>query len=257
VKLFGDNPRNSPSDPRTRRQRRLKCRRAFTLLELLVVIAILALLAAWLLPSLARTRQLARSVHCLSNVRQWGVGIALYAEDQEGYFPYEGHFLAPINAGLNLEAWYNVLSRYVGRPAMMELYGADHPPLPHDRSLFTCPSVFKAPKSRPTITNPFFMYGFNNRLDPNGPSRFRRFQVVKPSQTVVFTENSERRYPSASGRFTAGRHDGRANLAFVDGHVEGVHSNDYFRQPEEDAKSRVEWSKTREVYWYPFAGAPQ
>jgi prepilin-type processing-associated H-X9-DG protein len=103
----------------------------------------------------------------------------------------------------------------------------------------------------------FFMYGFNNRLDPNGPARFRISQVKRPVETVMFTENSEQRYPSTSGKYTPARHLGRANLAFADGHAEGVLSNDYFRLPEEDERSRVEWAKPRKVYWYPFSGAPQ
>jgi prepilin-type N-terminal cleavage/methylation domain-containing protein/prepilin-type processing-associated H-X9-DG protein len=59
-------------------------KRAFTLIELLVVIAIISLLVSILLPSLNRAKDLARSVTCLSNLRNSGMGIILYAQDNDG-----------------------------------------------------------------------------------------------------------------------------------------------------------------------------
>lgn len=229
----------------------------FTLIELMVVIVIIALLVVILLPALVRVKTKARSLVCQNHVRQWGFAFWMYGDDNDDYFPYEGHFLTPINAGPNLEAWFNVVAEYAGQPRLMELYSQGRMPLPGERSLFACPSVVAALSRPPTVTRPFFMYGFNNRMDPNGPRRFRRQQVLEPVQTVVFTENSEARYPSTSGRFTPARHEGRANLGFVDGHAESVRSNDYVRTADEDARSSDEWSQSRRVYWYPYPGAPE
>jgi prepilin-type N-terminal cleavage/methylation domain-containing protein/prepilin-type processing-associated H-X9-DG protein len=80
---------------------------AFTLIELLVVVTIISILAAMLLPAMARAKGKAKSISCLSNLRQIGLGMNLYADDANGYLPGTAHFSRS-------NSWIFTLASYVG-----------------------------------------------------------------------------------------------------------------------------------------------
>jgi len=73
----------------TSQDKGLAARRAkgFTLIELLVVIAIIALLMGIMMPALQRVRKQARTVYCLSSLKQLGIAMTAYALDNEDYIP--------------------------------------------------------------------------------------------------------------------------------------------------------------------------
>lgn len=77
-------------------------KKGFTLIELLVVIAIIAILAAILFPVFAQAREQARTISCLSNCRQIGLGVKMYSQDYDEEFPL-GTYPGPRNWEVNLD----------------------------------------------------------------------------------------------------------------------------------------------------------
>ncbi len=77
-------------------------KKGFTLIELLVVIAIIALLMAILMPALRRAKQQTQTIICRSNLKEWGLVFALYAQDNEDSFPqgYQGNGVSAEDAWL-------------------------------------------------------------------------------------------------------------------------------------------------------------
>jgi len=104
-------------------------RPGFTLVELLVVVSIISLLAALLLPALAKARDSGRKAVCISNLRQIGVAIHVYADDHHGVIPYGPKappFITPSSLYPSTGAPTSLISLYGGQPVGMGLLLPNH-----------------------------------------------------------------------------------------------------------------------------------
>jgi prepilin-type N-terminal cleavage/methylation domain-containing protein/prepilin-type processing-associated H-X9-DG protein len=82
-------------------------KRGFTLIELLVVIAIIAILAAILFPVFAQAREKARQTTCLSNLKQVGQGMLMYAGDYDETLSWSTSNMSPGRS------WYQNIEPYI------------------------------------------------------------------------------------------------------------------------------------------------
>lgn len=173
-------------------------RGGFTLIELITVIAIISLLTVLALPEVDRLTNRVRSVACMSNLRQIGVAVGLYAADNEGKMPYINNPARPVYEGDELpddvqpmtmeEAFapYDVTGRTLRCPvdALRNNYYEKE-----GTSYEWRPMADGEPKMAPTIF-----------------TRRGALASVKPSRVRIVTD-------------VDAVHSGRMNRLFLDGHI--------------------------------------
>jgi prepilin-type processing-associated H-X9-DG protein len=135
--MMGAKIRNSKFEIRNSRQKRGG---AFTVIELLVVIGIVAALFGVLVPALSSARASARKIGCLTNLRQIGLAIHSYADDNHGNIPFGPKappFLSPANFYPSTGAPTSLISLMNGKPVGLGLLLRDY--------LFERPDVLFCP----------------------------------------------------------------------------------------------------------------
>jgi type II secretory pathway pseudopilin PulG len=257
------------------------------LIELLVVIAVISILAAILLPALAAAKRRAQNIECVNNLRQWGLGFHIYAEDNNEFVPEEGDASgsstikstgSPTATDNLHSAWYNVVSVMIGQPSLVTLYQTTNAPLPDTSSIFSCPSApFPDPLIYPNypplrMTKAFFMYCENGCLCVNyfnrmtyGYQQTKLSNIVRPSDTIFLGEQDPNAasviYPAVSvvnGKYAIGRHSyGKiGNFAMCDGSSSSVRTNEFMRNSTDYYSASAEWAIPRTIYWYPSPTTP-
>jgi len=229
----------------------MRKRRAFTLIELLVVIAIIAILAAILFPVFAQAREKARSIACLSNLKQIGMATRMYSQDYDGLLvPNYLYYSASISPW-----WTDLLQPYV-----------------KNRNVFVCPNWSTSESYVPFPGQPAqkvrWSYGGNNWhwwpngtgkdpdiIGPQGVNRVGLYYSISeasvefPANTLYFLDaigeelwsplyhdycNNGKGYDQPmmyQGYLARGlvhfRHSGGFNATFVDGHAKWLRRTTY------------------------------
>ena len=235
-----------------------RLRGGFTLIELLVVVAIIALLISILLPALSEAKKRAQETMCASNIRQMGLGLRHYLDDNNGFYPGD-HLEVPSGS---LIAWAPRIRKYMDSAV----------------DVFWCPSTDvgvrwqkrqggrRSPHSRflgyepgeaPMTGSEFFSYGYNgwgvrvftslrrrqqhlglgghvggSLLEPrDGNIEIQESKIKRPEEMIAIADTfmnanwdtwltPEPGYPESN---PSRRHRGGTEVLFTDGHAVNMH----------------------------------
>lgn len=204
---------------------------AFTLVELLVVISVISILASLLLPALSRAKVRASQTSCLSSMRQIGIAMHMYADDNAGFLPTTTH------GGETNASWIHLLAPYLCRVDQIRVCPAD-------------------PQRLGRLTNHGTSYILNeytsvDLIDPfgNALASYRKLASLRrPVETITVFECANDQAPSVFNDHTHSRNwttwsavtvdiqpdrhaqagsrwdhsTGPANYLYADGHVQSL-----------------------------------
>jgi len=177
-----------------------KFSKGFTLIELLVVIAIIGILAGILLPVLSRARESARKTQCMSNVKQIGMGLIMYANENSETFP-SSTASNPAMASLNM-----LYDTYIS-----------------DNKVFNCPSDTSVTAATNAGMSVYTSGGSQAFTQTQSSYGYDRSHTQADDADVALAADRPPATPSATAS-TANHNSRGQNIVYVDGHVEFVNS---------------------------------
>ena len=199
----------------------------FTLIELLVVIAIIAILAAMLLPALSKAKEKARSINCLSNIKQMSLGYSMYGDDNSDAMvtlylfktaPPGAFFPGTVTWWVDLLRPYLQTTNLIKCPSVQKSQfgiAASHPEL----TAWDNDKTKLAKVKRPVETIPFADAGLIANLAEKDPDKW----VETPGQEFLYWRTPVNLgYYDSTPQRPVNRHNSRCNTGYVDGHAQGI-----------------------------------
>ena len=202
----------------------------FTLLELAIVLGIIVILASLTFPILAKAREHSKRVSCTNNLKQWGLTLMVYVDDNGGKYP-----VGDIKESTLF--WADVLPPYMNNPSVVPMStmmtkgkvlcpGAG-------RNIYVCPSVpidyELLEKYNQSQSSEFYSsYVYNKEFDVKAQIRFPRLK--DGAKTVLFLEThkpteqtiTQAIFENIANEKAIFRHAKTTNICFADGHVENL-----------------------------------
>jgi len=192
--------------------------KAFTLIELLVVVAIIAVLVAILLPALQSARERARTVVCSSRLKQLGVAIQIYTQQNNDIYPpfsISPHYV--FKPDYDYPEWQELIANVLGSRSVGDV-----------KQYFHCPSDTKDGADNPNNYRYWFSYGGNCHLGLllHPGDRRKVDTIAEPWLIMLLTDVNHHggwhcinRWEPYRELWLEKRHSGGLNVLFCDGHV--------------------------------------
>jgi len=223
-------------------------RKGFTLIEILVVITIISILAAILFPVFARARENARRASCLSNLKQIGLGMMMYAQDYDEHYPlaWLGAPGAgwPLQPGLRHTTFLSSATPYLADNSSRILWMDLIYPYTKSVQIYTCPSA-----GLPTdasygynlaISHYHSTYNTNFGGDTSNQFPIGLSQVTHPAEVILIGDFNSQYHllygpvnfkqwggsAVASERLRTSPHMEGSNIVFADGHAKWRKTSD-------------------------------
>lgn len=232
----------------------------FTLIELLVIIAVIAILAALLLPALQKAKEQGRAVLCKSNMRQIGLGFLMYADDSRDYYPWPGGKAARANTDPNYAAdwcaggqssissqpseWKAAGFGFNAEVGSVFSYVTSQPRQAYNENNKETWPVYRCPSTDELGEALRVNFSANGWLDPGqpfgsgfvSPKGVLTTSVTEPARKVMLVNEEPKNMtdtaftpPGGPNMPVLRLHLQKANIGFLDGHMESVSERDVER----------------------------